>query len=76
MIPPVLPTSVELQPYLDRLSKNSGGIILVAIEAPETQNFHRVTIGVFDAGERKSLRAALSRAKKRRAQKGNHATLI
>lgn len=68
MIVPTLPPTAELQPHLDRLERNPGSIILLAIEVPEVCNFARVTVGWFDAEERKALRAALERARKKRAQ--------
>ena len=66
MIAPTLPSADELRPHLARLEATPGSVLLIAVELPGTQNFCRVTCGFFDAGERKALRAALARCRKKR----------
>jgi len=66
MIAPTLPTLSDLQPQLDKLETLPGSVLLIAIEAPSNQNFHRVTTGCLNADERKALRRALSNAMRKR----------
>jgi len=67
MISPILPTVTELQPQLDRLEANPGSVLLIAIEQPEICNFARTTWALLSKEERKSLKSALERARKKRA---------
>ncbi len=71
MIAPNLPTQDDLKPQLERLEETPGSVVLIALELPSTQNFCRIGVGFFNAEERKALRAALARCKKRREAKGN-----
>ena len=57
----------ELQPCIDRLVSMPGGILLVAVTVePTRQNYPTVAFGTFDAAERKALRTALERCRRRR----------
>ena len=56
-----------LAPWVARLVGTPGGVLLIAVDvAPERRNYPLVSFAVFDAKERKALRAALLRAKKKR----------
>ena len=56
-----------MAPCIDRLVATPGGVLLIAVDvAPERRNYPLVSFAVFDAQERKALRAALLRAKKKR----------
>ena len=53
--------------YIFALVEKPGGVLLISVEvAPERRNYPLVSFAVFDAKERKALRAALLRAKKKR----------
>lgn len=66
MIPPQLPGPSELAPYLQKLEAHPGSIILVAIEVPEVCNFARTTCTWLSREERKAIRVALERCRRRR----------
>ena len=66
MIPPVLPSGPELQPWLAKLETNEGSIVLIALESFRTRSDCRCTIGWFDATEKVALRKALLKAKAKR----------
>lgn len=69
MITPKLPNSETLQPLIDQLEKSPGSIVLIAIEPAESIcNFCRVNVGWFSREERKELKAALERARRKRQQ--------
>lgn len=59
----------RIQPVLDNLGK-PGGCVAVLIETyPEYQNFPDVKIAAFDPEERKIIRQAIERLRKRREAK-------
>ena len=64
MTAPKLPTQEDLATELGKLEAFPSSIVLIAIES--FRNDCRVTWGWFSAAERKTLRAALERARKRR----------
>lgn len=66
MIPPKLPGPTELGPRLQQLYRHPGSVILIAIEQPEVCNFTRTTFAWLSREERKALRTALERARKKR----------
>ena len=68
MTPPKLPGPSELAPYLQKLEAHPGSIILVAIEVPEVCSFARTTCAWLSREERKALKLALERARKKREQ--------
>ena len=58
----------QIQPVLDNLGKK-GGCVTVLIETfPEYQNFPNVKIAAFDVEERKVIRQAIERCRKRKQQ--------
>jgi hypothetical protein len=65
VIAPKLPALEDLAPELEKLEIYPNSIVLIAIEDC------RVTWGWFSAAERKALRAALERARKRRGAAEN-----
>ena len=71
MIAPKLPALEDLAPELEKLEIYPNSILLIAIEASPSSADCRVTWGWFSAAERKALRAALERARKRRAAAEN-----
>ncbi len=76
MIPPTLALSrSSFGPALEKLEANPGSVILIAVESAEAHcNFCRVTWAWLSREERKALRAALLKAKKKRdaARSRNH----
>jgi hypothetical protein len=66
MLDPILPGLEQLKPWLSRLDANAGSVVLIALESFETRNDCRVTIGWLSKEERKSLKAGLERARRRR----------
>ena len=63
-----------LAPWIDRLTKTSDGMLLIAVDvAPQGRNYPLVSFAVFDAVERKALRAALLKVKKKREAAPSHA---
>ena len=66
MIPPTLPSVCELQTQLDKLEACPGSVLLIAVELPSNQNFHRVTWAWISAAERKTLKRSLTTARKKR----------
>ena len=66
MIPPTLPSLEELEPFLKKLAAQPGSIVLVAFESFKDRNDCRVSYAWLSAAERKVLRKALERARKRR----------
>jgi hypothetical protein len=66
MIHPKLPGPIELGPYLEKLDRHPGSLVLVAIEIPEVCNFTRTTWAWLSREERKALRRALEGARKKR----------
>ena len=57
----------RLAPWVDRLAKTPGGVLLIAVEvAPQRTNYPLVSFAIFDAQERNALRAALLRTKEKR----------
>ena len=71
VIAPKLPALEDLAPGLEKLEIYPSSIILIAIEASPSSADCRVTWGWFSAAERKALRAALERARKRRVAAEN-----
>jgi uncharacterized membrane protein len=67
MIFPRLPRPTELAPYLQKLEAHPGSIVLVAFEVPGTCNYARCTAAWLSWEERKTLKAALERARRRRS---------
>jgi hypothetical protein len=58
--------------HISALIEKPGGVLLISVEvAPERRSYPEVRFAVFDAVERKALRAALLKAKKKR-EAGNH----
>ena len=56
-----------LASHIDRLVALPGGVLLICVEvAPNRRNYPSVSYGVFDANERKALRAALEHCRRRR----------
>ena len=56
-----------IAPWVDRLVTTPGGLLLIAVDvAPQRRNYPLVSFAVFDAQERKALRTALPKAKKKR----------
>lgn len=66
VIPPTLPSLEELEPLLQKLAAQPGSIVLVAFESFQDRNDCRVSYAWLSAAERKVLRMALERARKRR----------
>ena len=66
-----LPALEDLAPGLEKLEIYPHSIVLIAIEASPGFADCRVTWGWFAAAERKALRAALERARKRRVAAEN-----
>jgi hypothetical protein len=68
MIPPILPTTAELQPFLAKLEASSGSVVLIAITwNRDGENYAKAEVGFFNADARARLKRAI-RAEKRRAQ--------
>jgi hypothetical protein len=62
------PAISELQPQLEQLEANPGSVLLLAVEMAESQcNFCRVTWAWLSKQERRTLKSALERARKKRA---------
>ena len=58
----------QLAPYVDDLVSKPGGVLLLAVTIePERQNYPDLAFAVFDATERKALRRALERCRRKRA---------
>jgi hypothetical protein len=56
-----------MAPYVDDLFSKPGGLLLISVTVePERRNYPSVAFGVFDATERKSLRTALEKARRKR----------
>lgn len=67
MIPPTFPSNAELGPALEKLEAYPGSVILLAVEPAEARcNFCRVTWAWLSKDERRTLKIALERARKRR----------
>ena len=67
LIPGDFFTAEQWRRCIDRLVATRGGLLLIAVGvAPERRNYPLVSFAVFDAQERKALRAALLRTKKKR----------
>ena len=66
MIFPQLPGPTELGPCLDQLERHPGSVILVAIEQPEVCNATRTTWAWLSREERRTLKAALEKARRKR----------
>lgn len=66
MIPPTLPSLEELEPLLQKLALQPGSIVLVAFESFQDRNDCRVSYAWLSAAERRVLRTALERERKRR----------
>ena len=64
MIPPVLPTLEELQPWLAKLERHEGSIVLICLESFATRTDCRCAVGWFDEAEKKALRVALLKARR------------
>jgi hypothetical protein len=59
--------------WIHRLVATPGGVLLISVEvAPEHRNYPLVSFAVFDAQERKALRAALLKIKKKREAVPSH----
>jgi hypothetical protein len=67
MIFPKLPGPTELAPYLQQLENHPGSLVLLAFEVPSTCNFARCTAAWLSREERRTLKATLEKARKRRA---------
>ncbi len=66
MIDPVLPSCDQIRPLLCKLAEH-GGCVLVAIShEPQAQNYASTSWAHFNPEETKALRAALSRARRKR----------
>ena len=66
MIPPRLPTLEELGALLEKLSTHPGSIMVICCESFRTRNDCRVTAAWLSESERKVVRSALERVRKRR----------
>jgi hypothetical protein len=66
MTSPLVPDLEALKPWLDRLEANEGSVVLIALESFQTRNDCRCTVGWFNADEKKALRSALIKCRKKR----------
>jgi hypothetical protein len=63
-----------LASHVERLVARPGGVLLVCVEvAPNSRNYLSVSFGVFDANERKALRAALEGCRLKRQKMNERA---
>jgi hypothetical protein len=59
--------------YIFALVEKPGGVLLISVEvAPERRHYPLVSFAVFDAQERKALRAAFLKAEKKREAVPSH----
>jgi hypothetical protein len=68
-----LPTPQELAPWIQKLESAPGSVVLIAVEQPEVCNFARCTAAWLSKEERKDLKAALEKARRKRALLSAHA---
>jgi hypothetical protein len=73
MTSPLVPDLEALKPWLDRLEANEGSVVLIALESFQTRNDCRCTIGWFNADEKKALRSALIKCRKKREARAQEA---
>ena len=76
MIPPVIPSLADLEPWLAKLTRHEGSVVLIALESFSTRTDCRCTWGWFDAQEKKALRAALLKARAKRQAKAPTSTKV
>lgn len=66
MIDPEPITADFIRPSLEKLAEHGGMVLICLTHNPEAQNYAPISHGWFSEEERKSFRAVLTRAKKRR----------
>ena len=62
-----LPTPRDLAPWIEKLEAAPGSVVLIAVEQPEVCNYARCTAAWLSREERQTLKAALERARRKRA---------
>ena len=62
-----LPTPQDLAPWIQKLEAVPGSVVLIAVEQPEVCNFARCTAAWLSREERKTLKTALEKARRKRA---------